>query len=103
MEARTYVIVGGAVLVLGLLSFFMSSTKRVETHYTEAETLYQHRNYEGAIEKYQRQLRHQNNCGQKQNIYTKISPHLEIIRLHFVTTNLVRQKMIIVLMTKQYY
>ena len=65
MEARTYAIVGGVVLVIGLLHFFMGSTKRAETYYADAETLYQHRDYQGAIVKYEKAIKASKKLGAK--------------------------------------
>ena len=76
MEARTYIIVGGVVLVIGLLSFFMGSTKRAETHYADAETLYQHRDYQGAIVKYQKAIKASKKLGAKTKHIHKDFPGL---------------------------
>ncbi len=65
MEARTYGIIGGVVLVIGLLQFYMFSKQRAEVHYTDAETLFQHRDYQGAIEKYQKSIKASRKLGAK--------------------------------------
>lgn len=65
MEARTYGIIGGVVLVIGLLQFYMFSKQRAEIHYTAAETLFQHRDYQGAIEKYQKSIKASRKLGAK--------------------------------------
>lgn len=76
MEARTWGIVGGVVFVIGLLYFFMGSSKLVEKHYADAETLYQHRDYQGAIEKYQKAIKASKKPGAKTKHIHKDFPGL---------------------------
>ncbi len=57
MEQRTWEMIGGAVLIIALLSLLLPNAKTVEEHYNEAESLFQHRKYEDAIKRYQKAIK----------------------------------------------
>ncbi len=76
MESRDWGIIGGAVLVLGLLYFFMGSSKSVEVHYQDAENLYKHRNYKQAIENYNKAIKLSKKIGTRSEIIDRDFPAL---------------------------
>ncbi|MCG9129784.1 outer membrane protein assembly factor BamD, partial [Candidatus Poribacteria bacterium] len=76
MDSKTYGIIGGVVFVIGLISFFMGSSKSAERNYTQAETLFQHREYQGAIEKYQKAIKASKRLGAKTKHIHKDFPTL---------------------------
>ncbi len=58
MDQRTWGIIGGAVLIVALLSpLFLGNFKSVETLYEDAELLFKHRKYEDAIKKYNKAIK----------------------------------------------
>ena len=58
MEQRTWGIIGGAVLIIAILSsLVLPGSKSVENHYTDAEALFRHRKYEDAIKKYEKAIK----------------------------------------------
>ena len=58
MEQRTWGIIGGAVLIIAILSsLVLPGSKSVEDHYTDAESLFRHRKYEDAIKKYEKAIK----------------------------------------------
>lgn len=58
MEQRTWGIIGGAVLIIAILSsLVLPGSKSVEDHYTAAESLFRHRKYEDAIKKYEKAIK----------------------------------------------
>lgn len=76
MDSKTYGIIGGVVLVIGLLHIFLGSTKSTERNYTQAETLFQHRRYQGAIEKYQKAIKASQKLGARTKHIHKDFPTL---------------------------
>ena len=66
MNEKIWGIVGGIALLLALLSpLVLGNSKKVERLFEEAETLYERRNYEGAIEKYSEALKEADKLGAK--------------------------------------
>ncbi|MDE0400683.1 MAG: tetratricopeptide repeat protein [Candidatus Poribacteria bacterium] len=66
MNERIWGIIGGVALLLALLSpLVLGNSKKVERLFEDAETLYEHSNYEGAIEKYKKALKESNKPGAK--------------------------------------
>ena len=66
MNARIWGIIGGVALVLALLSpFVLSSTKKVEQIFEDAEELYEQEQYEDAIAKYNKVLKESKKIGVK--------------------------------------
>ncbi len=58
MEERTWGIIGGAVLIIAILSsLLLPGSKSVEDHYTDAESLFRHRKYEDSIKKYEKAIK----------------------------------------------
>ncbi|RKU17450.1 hypothetical protein C6500_15445 [Candidatus Poribacteria bacterium] len=66
MNARIWGIIGGAALVLALLSpLVLGSSKKVEQLFEDAETFYERADYENAIEKYKEALKESKKFGAK--------------------------------------
>ncbi|MYB94357.1 tetratricopeptide repeat protein, partial [Candidatus Poribacteria bacterium] len=66
MNERIWGIIGGVALLLALLSpLVLGNSKKVERLFEDAEVLYEHSNYEGAIEKYKKALQESNKPGAK--------------------------------------
>ena len=57
MEQRTWGIIGGAVLIIALLSTLLPNKKSVDDHYYAAESHFRHREYQDAIKRYEKAIK----------------------------------------------
>lgn len=57
MEQKTWGMIGGAVLIIALLSTLLPSRKSVDDHYYAAESHFRHREYEDAIKRYEKAIK----------------------------------------------
>ena len=68
MDKKIWGIIGGFALLLALLSpFVLSSTKKVERIFEDAETAYEERRYKDALERYNKSLEESKKFGVKTN------------------------------------
>ena len=66
MDTKIWGIIGGVVLLLALLSpFVLSSSKKVERIFEDAEMAYEERRYEDALERYDKALKESKKLGVK--------------------------------------
>ena len=72
MEPRTWGIIGGIALVVALLSpFLLGSSKSVQTLYDDAEVMFERKDYQGAIEKYNKAIKASKKPGARTEIIDK--------------------------------
>ena len=72
MNARNWGIIGGAVLVIALLSpLFMGSSKKVQHLYNEGNTLFTQRKYLDAIDKYKKAIKESKKPGARPEVINK--------------------------------
>ena len=76
MESKTWGIIGGVVFAIGLLYFLLGSSVPVETHYQDAETLFKRRDYQGAIQKYNKAIKASKKLGTRTDHIDKDFPAL---------------------------
>lgn len=76
MESKTWGIIGGVVFAIGLLYFLLGSSKSVEMHYQDAETLFKRRDYQGSIKKYNKAIKASKKPGARTDYIDKDFPAL---------------------------
>lgn len=76
MESKTWGIIGGVVFAIGLLYFLLGSSVPVERHYQDAETLFKRRDYQGAIQKYNKAIKASKKLGTRTDHIDKDFPAL---------------------------